>query len=75
MLTAHDEQTSQAIKEFASLNTWDKTRVPRIVINYTSGDQNLRKEHLEVGVEKDTTIGYYADDPQWNYKPGHDDFL
>jgi hypothetical protein len=75
MLTAHDEQTSQAIKEFASLNTWDKTRVPRIVINYTSGDLNLHKNRLEVGIEKDTTIGFYAGDPQWNYKPGHDSFL
>lgn len=75
MLTANDEQINQAIKEFASLNTWDKIRVPRIVINYTSGDLNLRKKRLEVGVEKDTTIGYYADDPQWSYKPGHDDYL
>jgi hypothetical protein len=75
ILTAHDELTSQAIKEFASLNTWDKTRVPRIVINYTSGDLGLHKKRLEVGVEKDTTIGYYADDPLWSYKPGHDNFL
>jgi hypothetical protein len=43
LLKASDESTSQSIKDFYSLNCWDKLTVPRLIINYTYGSESLNK--------------------------------